>query len=443
MENIVKTNGAVHEQGTEGDTEKRITKAVVPELPPIGNTTADMVRRIRLAAKEAIAKKRDADHASLPVSVEGAAGDQINIEFRTRDLLLGLQKLKSVLSDKVLNPAHRFVLITVDHGEVTLKASNGAMLVETRVQLYAKSRTLGAFGLLGLELLTDVKLCDSLTSLSVNTSTYTCTLETAGYKWNLRAVEGFRLGEEFEGVIDHDSMPRDVDLSVFTEGLEVAAIAMSTDPTAQNMTGIWFGPDSVRSTDANKIAVLGQGTGSTAFTVPAQMVTPLRELLAHGWWNSVQVRFNARQVEVAAGDDRVVFWQMSEFVTLDPVLKDLDLFSPKFKADRDTFRQYLERSRSGACDNRKTALVTLSRAKDDLSFIVQEGKERLFEGSFLVTWEAPDTELSMNVNAKTLMELIDGLNGKVVSFGVGTFRGNSFIRIAANDRTLYTLGMFA
>jgi len=323
-------------------------------------------------------------------------------------------------------------------GEATLRASNGAITVDVKVRLYERCPAPGVIVLVGEEVLDSLKLCDSLVSFSLNTSTYICTMKTGTSQWYLHAVEDHRLGDEFKVPTDPNFKPVEFKTYDFLKGLQVAAAAMSSAPAAANMYGVGFGPDSVQSTDAQCIAVYKQGTGSATFTVPAPMVLPLKKLLTEGYADSVQLRINSNQVEVTVGEDVAVFGQMPDFVKLDVVLKALEVYTPTFLADRWSFVGALTRAELFGED---LTSITIARGGDDLQFVAMKGLRKISEGTVQVTWLTPDPAFSMKIDSKALRGVIDALDGNIIDFGTGTFRGMTFCRLNEHDRTLYVLNM--
>lgn len=181
-----------------------------------------------------------------------------------------------------------------------------------------------------------------------------------------------------------------------------------------------------------------KGAGIATFTVPTPMVPTLKTLLQFGAVEMVQLRTNSSQVELTVGSDVLLFGQMADFVNIAALAKDLEVYQPKFQADRESFILGLKRSGLQADD--KTS-ISVSRSGEDIVFVAYKGAEKTGEGALRVTWRTPDPVFSIKLNWKVLKDVIAALDGEVINFGVGAFRGNDFLRLDEEDRSLFVLSM--
>lgn len=371
------------------------------------------------------------------VPTSAAASGRVECVIEKTALDAGLTKLRGVWSDVEVNPMLKFVLFKVGEKDIVLRASNLSMTAEVKIPLYEKCTTPGAFGLIGYEIHDIVKVSDTLVSLTVNESSI-CSVKTKGYEWNLRGVKEFPLGDSFKVPTDPDYKPLNLQKDVLLKGLQVGESCMSDDPSAANMYGIKFHPDGSQSTDAHRIAMYKRGPGIATFTIPTPMVPTLKTLLQFGAVEMVQLRTNSSQVEVTVGSDVLLFGQMADFVNITALAKDLEVYQPKFQADRESF--ILGLKRSGLLGDDKTS-IAVSRSGEDILFAASNGAQKLGEGLLRVTWKTPEPTFSIKLNWKVLKDVISALDGEVINFGVGTFRGNDFVRLDEEDRTLFVLSM--
>lgn len=351
----------------------------------------------------------------------------------------GLLKARPAWSDVEVNPNLKFVLFKVSEGALKLRASNLSTTVEVSLPLYGKCPNPGTFGLIGEQILDIVKASDTLVTLSVDDS-YVCTVKTRGYEWILQGKEDFPLGDSFKETSDPNSTPVRVPRGVFLKSLEVCESCMSSDPAAANMYGIALTPNSVQSTDSRRIAIFRKGTGAAVFTVPARMVPILKTLLDYGVDEHVQLRANSRQVEVTVGSDVVVFGQMGCFVNIDAIASQLEVFQPKFQVDRDSF--ILGLKRAGLLGDKKSA-ISIARAGEDIRFVAYNGAKKMGEGTLRVTWKTPDMDFCIKLNWKIVNDVLGILDSQIINFGVGEFRGNQFLRLDEDDRTIIVLSVVA
>ncbi|MFI5348573.1 MAG: hypothetical protein ACHQ2Z_03435 [Elusimicrobiota bacterium] len=356
-------------------------------------------------------------------------------------LELGLRRLRPTWATSEIGANHEFIRFEISGHHLRLTAANISITTSLRVPLYETAAAQGTFHLFAREVLNIVNVASGLLTFIVDEKD-SCTIKMDGGSWPLRSIRELKLGDTFKDTGSPGVQPLTLLREPFLQGLRVCAPCMGRDESAANMCGIKFQRDSIRSTDAQRIAVFRMGAATEPFTVPAQMIPALEKLLERQGFEIIGLRINPHQVEVSIGDEaRVMFSQMGAVVDLDPVLADLNVCTPMFQADRDSLLLYLERSRSGVPDSKKRALVTLSRVKDDLFFTVKQNDKKIFEGGFRVTWLTPDTGFSLVVNCKALIGLIGGLDGHRVKLGLGDFRGHSFIRIDEDDRSLFMLNV--
>ncbi len=351
----------------------------------------------------------------------------------------GLLKVRSAWSDVEVNPNLKFVLFKVSEGALKLRASNLSTTVEVSLPLYSKCPNPGAFALIGQQILDIVKTSDTLVTLSVDDA-YICTVKTKGYEWILPGKESFPLGDSFKETADPSSAPVRVSRGILLKSLDVCESCMSDNPAASNMRGIAFTANSVQSTDGNRIALYRKSAGDASFTVPAMIVPVLKTLLDYGVDEHVQLRANSSQVEVTVGSDVVVFGQMGSFVNIDAIASHLEMFQPKFQVDRDAF--ILGLKRAGLLGDKKSA-ISISRAGEDIRFVAYNGAQKMGEGTLRVTWKTPDMDFSIKLNWKIVNDVLGILDSLIINFGVGDFRGNQFLRLDEDDRTIIVLSMTA
>ena len=359
------------------------------------------------------------------------------ITFRIEKRLLetGLLKLREVWADVEVNPALKYVLFTVKERELVLCASNLYSTAEVILPLYEPATVLGKFGLVGKAILDTTKACDDLVSVSV-LDNLIVTVETKGYKWEMRGISEFPLGSGFTDLPGVPAVQVEMPREQLLKSLRVLKPCVSTDASVQKMYGIHVGPESSEATDGTKIGVYRVPAVGINFTVPTPSIGTLEVMLHYSTVEKCSIRYNHTQVEVVVGQDKLVFGQMGGFVEIPKIVRALNDYRPIFEVDKASFVVGLKRS--GLLGDAHTT-ITISRQSSALSFIARKGAQVIGEGLIQVAWAIAEPDFSIILDWKVFAGVISSLDTEVIKFGVGSYLSGAFVRLDEPDKSLFVV----